>query len=180
MSPEVFLLYTLAFCRIAIGLVFTISIVNKLHNLEQFVKTIDNFNILPQASHDFFAKAFLYSEITVVIFMVIGNFFLLIGFLLATFLLTLFCIALISILYRKIRTSCNCFSTSTRPISYFDICRNVGFIVCAFSGCITFIWIKDSPGNLSLLGWILTGLSTTIFITVWIQLGDIVQLFRQS
>lgn len=173
-------LYMLAFCRVAIGLTFVISGVSKVLNLAQFRQTISTIHILPRRLSGIAALLFLCGEFAVVAFVFIGGSLLAIGFSLAAFLLFLFCIALISVLARGIHTSCNCFGTSTKQISRFDIWRNVGFILCALGGYGSLAWTKGTPGNTSPLVWGLIGLGAVAFVVIWIQLGEIVQLFHQS
>lgn len=39
---------------------------------------------------------------------------------------------------------------------------------------------KGYQGNLGLLEWVLTGLGAGAFVVIWIQLGEIAQLFHQD
>lgn len=173
-------LYMLAFCRVVIGLTFVVSSVSKVLHMAQFRQAISNFHILPGRLSGIAAMLFLCSEFAVVVFVLIGGPLLLFGFALASFLLVLFCIALVSVLVRRIRISCNCFGTSTKRVSHFDVWRNVGFLLCAFGGCGTLAWTKGSQWNPSLLEWGLIGLGAVVFVVIWLQLGVIAQLFRQS
>ncbi len=172
-------LYMLAFSRVAVGLVFAVSGISKARDIAQFRQTISSFNLLPRWLSGIGAVLFLCGEFAVVVLLLIGGPLLIIGFTLAIFLLLLFCVALVSVLARRIRTSCNCFGTSTKQVSRSDVWRNVGFVLCALVGCGTLAWTKDIQGNLGLLEWALTGLGAVVFIVIWIQLGEIIQLFRQ-
>ena len=170
--------YTLAFCRVAISLVFAWSFVSKVQDISSFLHTINRFNLLPEALHFPVAGAFLGGELVVVVAMILGGKLLLWGFLLAGLLLILFSTALVSVLLRKIQTSCNCFGTSSRAISYHDVVRNAGFVACAMGG-----WIVLSVSNIMLttLTWPEVGLIAFVamaFVVIWTHLAEIVELFR--
>lgn len=180
MFPAMVSLYVLAFCRIAIGLLFAVSSISKMLNIAQFRQTIWNFHILPGKFSGIAAWLFLCCEVAVVVLVAVGGFFLVPGFFLAFFLLLLFCIALMSVVARKIRTSCNCFGVSAKPVSLFDVWRNLGFLLCALVGVAAQVWTKENRGSFSPVEWILTGLGAVVFVVIWIQLAEIVQLFRQS
>jgi uncharacterized membrane protein YphA (DoxX/SURF4 family) len=173
-------MYMLAFCRVVIGLVFVVSSVSKALNIAQFRQTISNFHILPGRLSGVAAMLFLCGEFVVVVCVLIGGSLLAIGFSLAIFLLLLFCIALVSVLARGIHTTCNCFGPSAKQVSHVDVWRNVGFILCTLGGYGALAWTKSTQGNPGLLEWGLTGLGAVVFVVIWIQLGEIVQLFRQD
>ncbi|WP_126629831.1 MauE/DoxX family redox-associated membrane protein [Dictyobacter alpinus] len=143
--------YFLAFGRVVIGLVFTLSSMSKILNISQFRQTILDFQILPPSLSNFAAFAFLCGEISVVFLVAIGGAFLLSGLILAILLLLIFCGALAWVLRKKRETTCNCFGASTRNISFTDIWRNVGFLLCATGGCELFIWTR-MPTFASLYG----------------------------
>ncbi len=173
-------MYMLAFCRVVIGLVFVVSSVSKVLNLAQFRQAISNFHILPRRLSGVAAMLFLCGEFAVVAFVIIGGPLLSLGFSLASFLLLLFCIALVSVLARGIHAACNCFGTNAKQVSHFDVWRNVGFILCALGGHGALTWTKGTQGDPGLLEWGLIGLGAAVFVMVWIQLGEIVQIFRQG
>jgi hypothetical protein len=174
--------YVLTFCRAATGLLFLISSVSKARNVSQFKRAVANFRLLPKKLNSIAALFLLVGEFCVVALMGVGGSLLLPGFILAIFLLTIFCIAMSSVLVRKLYTSCNCFSTSNKPITVSDLCRNLGFIGCALGGSIIQSWQQTTHihANLNWLEWILVSLSASVFIVIWIQLSEIAQLFHQS
>jgi len=173
-------MYMLAFCRVVIGLVFVVSSISKVLNIAQFRQAISNFHILPRRLSGVAAMLFLCGEFAVVVFVFIGGSLLAIGFSLAIFLLLLFCIALVTVLARGIHTTCNCFGPSAKQVSHVDVWRNVGLILCALGGYGALVWTKGTQGNPGLLEGGLTGLGAVVFVVIWIQLGEIVQLFRQD
>lgn len=173
-------MYMLAFCRVVIGLAFVVSSISKVLNIAQFRQAISNFHILPRRFSGVAAMLFLCGEFAVVVFVLIGGSLLAIGFSLAIFLLLLFCIALVTVLARGIHTTCNCFGPSAKQVSHVDVWRNVGLILCALGGYGALVWTKGTQGNPGLLEGGLTGLGAVVFFVIWIQLGEIVQLFRQD
>lgn len=180
MFPVIVPLYLLAFCRVVVGLAFALSGISKALNLAQFRQAIRNFNLLPSWLSGIAAVLFLCSEFAVVILVILGGPLLAIGFSLAIFLLLLFCIALVSVLIRRIRTSCNCFGPGAKLVSRSDVWRNIGFMLCALGGWAGLGWTRNTQGNLGLLAWVLTGLGAGAFVVIWIQLGEIVQFFHQD
>jgi hypothetical protein len=126
------------------------------------------------------AALFLDGEFAVVALVSIGDPLLIFGFSLAIGLLLLFCLALVSVLARGIRTTCNCFGTSTKEISAFDVWRNIGLMICALAGVAMLIGTKSVWDPLSLLEWVLIGLGAGAFVMIWLQLEEIVQLFLQD
>ena len=110
----------------------------------------------------------------------LGNSFLLPGFGLALLLLLLFSSALTSVITRSIHTSCNCFGTSEKEVTHTDLWRNAGFILCALGGCASLSWEGGAQETLSLAAWAVTSLGALVFVIVWLQLQEIVSLFRQD
>lgn len=172
--------YVLTFCRVVTGLVFLISGVSKVAHLPQFKQAIINFQILPRKLSGIAALLFLASEFGVVALIGAGGSFLLPGFLLAALLLTVFCGALASVLVRKLGTSCNCFGPSDKPVTGFDVLRNGGLIICALMGMGILFKTKQTGYSLSILEWILVGAGATVFLLIWMKLGDVIHLLSQE
>jgi len=170
-------LYLLAFCRVVIGLVFIVSSISKALNISKFRQTIISFGLLPRSLTGIAAILFLCCEFAVAGLAAIGGEFLLPSFLLAIILLLIFCGALASVLVRRLRTPCNCFGSSEKPISIGDVWRNVGFILCALGGCVALTWTQRTSERLGVVEWLLTALGAGVFVAIWIQLREIAQLF---
>lgn len=173
-------LYTLAFCRVVIGLVFGYSFLRKVVNIPAFEQTILEFHILPNNFSHITALLFLSGECAVALLLMVGGPFLILGFILSIFLLLLFCSALVSVLHRNIRSSCNCFGSNREPASVIEVWRNIGFLSCAVVGCGILATSNNGQGHLGLTEWGLIGLGATVCVVIWIQLRGIVQLFRQD
>jgi hypothetical protein len=172
--------YLVVFWRIVIGLVFAVSSIGKARNIPHFTEAITSFRIIPKSLSRSAAPVFLSCEFAVIILMVVGGPLLKTGFLLAAMLLLIFCGALLSALARKIDTSCHCFGASEKPVSAADIWRNVGLIFCALGGYEVLAWTKENQATLGIIAWIFIGLAASVFVLIWIQLGEILQLFHNS
>jgi hypothetical protein len=172
------MIYILAFCRVAIGLVFAISSFGKARDIARFQQAIGGFQLLSQRLSNLAALLLLGGEIAVVLFLLIGGPLLLPGFALALLLLLIFCAALASVLIRKLHTPCNCFGSSNKPVTLVDIWRNLGFLLCTGGGCEALIWTRGTQGSLEGITWLFIALGAGVFVMIWVQLGEIVQLFR--
>lgn len=172
--------YLLAFCRVTTGLVFAFSSFSKARNLSAFKQAIPGFQLLPPQIHSLAAILFLCGEGLVVLLLAVGGSLLFYGFTLALCLLLVFCLALATVLFRKLHVSCNCFGSSQQTITSADIWRNVGFMACAACGCSILTWMRDTKLSLEGIEWLLISLGALAFVLIWIQLGEVAQLFRHS
>lgn len=170
-------IYLLAFCRLVIGLVFVVSFLTKARHLTVFEQTITRFALLPRRFSRTLARLFLGGELLVVVLIALGGPVLAAGFGLAIILLLLFSGALVSVLRREIRTSCNCFGTSEKPVAASDVGRNAGLLLCAILGCASLAGANSDNGRLSLAEWGILGLGATVFVALLLNLSDILQLF---
>jgi hypothetical protein len=107
--------------------------------------------------------------------MLLGNRNLYAGFGLAAFLLLTFSVALISVLARKLSTPCNCFGASMKPVSRYDVLRNMGLVACSLIGWLS---LPNSLVSLELVEVALLGLMAVTISIVWIKFGDLIELFQ--
>jgi hypothetical protein len=168
----------LAFCRLVLGFVFALSLLGKLRNVQKFRQTILNFRQLPDWLVGGATPLFLGCEFLVVLGIMLGGMFLFPTFLLAALLLILFSGAMASVLVRQIRTACDCFGKSDKPVSVEDLWRNGGFLCCALGGCVFLRWSPQEYDHLTLVGWFLAGAAATVFVALWLYIGDLVALFQ--
>ena len=147
--------YLLTFYRLVIGLAFALSFVGKVRDVGQFAATIGRFELLPQRWTKTAALLFLGGEAAVVILIIAGGRLLPLAFGLATLLLLLFTLALLSALRRGIETSCNCFGDGDKPLTYYDVGRNAGFIGCGLLGWWLAAQVPSAPAaqNWLVLAW---------------------------
>lgn len=179
--PDIFFTYLLAFCRSVIALVFAYSFIGKVSNPSAFERTINSFGMIPKRFSKSAALLFLCCEIAVFILVVapIGSSILqTVGFGLAALFLLLFSATLASALARSIRTTCNCFGSSEKPVSWYDVWRNVGFILCAAAGWVALNRLEGKHIELGLVEWGAAVFGAAIFVAVWVNVRDIVELLR--
>lgn len=177
--PDALALYSLTFSRIAIGLVFAASSLGKIRSFATFEQAVKDFQILPAQSVRASSYIFLAGEIVVLLLMLLdGKLFLLLGFLLAILLLSIFCIALLTVLSKRLQVSCNCFGSSQKPVSPADLWRNIGFLVCAVIGIASLPAFPDTTTNISLLETGLLGMMALVFVALSVYLGEVIEVFR--
>jgi uncharacterized membrane protein YphA (DoxX/SURF4 family) len=172
--------YLLTFCRIAIGLVFLSAFLGKVRASATFRQTITDFRMLPPSLSQKAALLFLSGELGIVVCMVLGGVLLFPGFLLAVLQLCVFSGALLVVVRRKQRMTCNCFGAGTRQISSLDLYRNAGLILCAALGSVMQRWLDHQVLSLGIVEWILVGLVAGAFALLWTQSGELIHLLRQS
>jgi len=178
--PDVLPAWALTFSRLALGLIFAASSLGKLRDFPAFERAITNFQILPRQLVRVSAYIFLAGELAVVALLLIGGRLLAPGLTLAILLLATFCVALLSVRVRRIRTPCHCFGSSRRPVTLFDVWRNVGFILCALLGIWSVSALSDTPMELSLGEIGLLGMMAAGFVALSVSLGEVIELFRTS
>ncbi len=162
------------FFRIVIGLVFLLSFAGKVRGVTSFQQTVIQFKLFPASWSRLIAIVFLGSELAVALAMLAGGKFLAWGYLAGGLLLVAFSAALVSVLVRKIDTSCNCFGSSKERVSSYDIVRNAGFLLCALGGYLTLTIRKE---NMAVLAYGLAFVAAVVFVIIWINLKPLISLF---
>ncbi|MFL6160767.1 MAG: MauE/DoxX family redox-associated membrane protein [Jatrophihabitantaceae bacterium] len=169
--------YLLMFCRWSIALTFLGSAVGKARDLESFRLAITELRALPAGAARPAALGTVLAEGLVVLGMAIGHAALPAGFLLAAGLLVLFCLVLTAALRRGPGVSCNCFGASERPISWYDLGRNVVLLVCCVAGLISYVLADHGPPSAPVI--VLLGLMAGCFFLIVSNTADIVELLRK-
>jgi hypothetical protein len=168
-----FSLYLLLSCRLTIGMIFTISSISKLLFIKDFESTISKFNIIPSKFSRLSSILIMVSEFLVVLFMVLHEALLTIGFLFSIAILLLFTLALAIVIMRRMKIKCNCFGSGNDNISYFDLMRNIGLIIVCFIGLIAsqaVLGLSESPPLINSILIVMWSISFTI---LWINLSNI-------
>lgn len=173
------MMYLLIFCRVVIGLVFLRAFLQKAQNIRLFVQTVARFDVLPPSLSGLAGLSVLGGEVAVVVLLMAGSSFTGLGFVLASLLLGLFSLAIVWVLIRDIRTPCNCFGTTDRQVSAVDVWRNAGLMVCALAGGAAYLTARQ-PADVSSVEQGLIWLVAAVFVTVWLQLGEILHLLRDG
>ncbi|KAA3663981.1 MAG: hypothetical protein DWQ04_08045 [Chloroflexi bacterium] len=171
--------YLLAFLRIVVGLVFAVSFLGKLRNIDQFTQIITTFKIVPARWNHLTALFFLIGELTVVIFIIVGQHLLSVAFGLAVLLLLVFTTALVFVLARNIQTSCNCFGENENLVSKHDIWRNVSLLACAAGGWII-DYIGQERGFLAWTEYVMLSITAILFVAFITNLKEFTNLFQTA
>ena len=171
--------YLLTFCRLVIGLAFALSFVGKVRDASQFTETIRKFDLLPPGWAGPAAALFLGGEATVVALLILGGRLLPLAFALAGLLLTVFSLALLSSLWRGIETACNCFGASQKPLTYYDVGRNAGFILLAAAG-LGMAGATDTLPALAFIEHLFIFIIAAVFLLLWTNLSEIAALLQAT
>jgi hypothetical protein len=167
----------LTFCRWAIGITFAVSAIGKAASITSFRAAVADFGVLPARLTDPVARATVLAEGVVVALVAAGDGWVSAGFVAALVLLTGFSAVLVLALRRKAAVSCNCFGSSERPISWYDVLRNAGLAVC----CVAGLWSdRAATGPHPTPALVLAlGLMAAVFMVIVSNLEDIVELLRK-
>ena len=168
--------YVLMFCRWGIGLTFLASAAGKLRDLRAFRQAVVDLAGLPAGAARPAALATVAAECLVVLGMLVGRAALPAGFALGAVLLLLFSGVLISALRRNAGVSCNCFGTSERSISWYDVARNGALLACCGAGEWSYA-VADRPQPPA-AGIVLLGLIAGCFFLIVTNTEDIVEVLR--
>lgn len=176
------MVHLLLFSAVTTALAFALSSAGKATSRAAFEQAIRDLRLVSPRLTKPVALAVLAAESAVVVLIVLGGLvpgtaLLRAGFLLALGLLVLFTAVLISTLARRLAASCACFGATTKPVSGWDVIRNGGLLLCAGAG----YWSAVEPsafGPLPLAEWGLVAVVAVIFVLIWVQLGEIAQVFK--
>ncbi len=169
----------LLFCRTTIFLTFALSAWGKFRNMDTFRDALQSFDLLPTHWVSLAAWIFLIGECSVTLLLVIGGVLLPIGFVIAAILLALFTGALSLALARHLKVSCNCFSSSQKTVSPYDVVRNSGLILCCLSGLLAGFFSSDSLWTLPFTATLLLIIMAATVVMLLLNLADIVETLRK-
>ncbi len=167
----------LTFCRWAIGLTLAVSAMGKAASMTSFRAAMTDFEVLPARLTGPAATAVVVAEAVAVALVAAGRGWAAAGFALALVLLAAFSAVLALALRRKAAVSCNCFGSSERQISWYDVARNAGLGLC----CVAGLWSAATaagPGPAVALVLVL-GLMAAVFMVIVTNLEDIIELLRK-
>jgi hypothetical protein len=167
----------LIFCRWSIGLTFAVSALGKASAMGSFRNAIVDFGLLPARMTGAVAAAVVGAEGLVAALEAVGSVLASVGFALALALLAGFSAILVRALRKKADVSCNCFGSSERKISWFDVARNAVLALCCAGGLWTAVAgtaVRLSAGPVFALGLAAAG-----FVIVVTALEDITVMLRK-
>lgn len=171
------------FCTLVLLWTFSFSAIFKGRRLSTFEQNIAGFALLP---------AVLLTPAALVLVGLEGSASLMLlltllwpawrplalgGFLLSTGLLFLFTIALLSVLARRLAVPCGCFGNTAQPVSWLDVGRTVGFLLCAVTGLLTFFVAPVAPSLPGLVTLVLAVMAAA-FALIWAHLHTLLAVWR--
>ena len=169
--------YVLLFCRWSIGLTFLASAIGKAQDLDAFRLALTDLRALPAGLARPAAVGTVLAEGLVVLAMAVGFAAMPVGFVLAAMLLAAFSVVLVAALRRDAGISCNCFGASKRPISWYDLGRNMALAACCVAGVVSYSIADHGLPAASVI--VLLGLMAGCFSLIVTNLEDIVVLLRK-
>lgn len=165
-------------CRFLIGVVFGVSAVSKLRTRSQFhafLRSLQRMKVVPGPLERASAVTVAAAEVAIVLLMAFpAKATGIMGFVVALGLLAVFTAAIVSVIARKIDTTCRCFGKSDTPLGRQHVVRNLMLMVMAGAGLAGEITgTSAEPGLLAVaaIAGLLFGGMVTMF-------DDLVALFR--
>ena len=128
--------YLSEFARLFIVCVFGLSFIGKVRKVEGFELAISSFKILPSKLIKLAARSVLMVESTIIVLLISGGFWKLLGFVISICVLTLFTASLVIVLLRKEQATCSCFGDKAQPVSFYDVARNIGLLAVCIVGLV--------------------------------------------
>lgn len=122
----------LVFARAVMCLTFAVSAFGKARDVDAFVHSVRSFDILPSGWGRPAAWALLTAEVAVVVLQLAGP--AVAGLVLAAALLVAYIVALGVVVARRSEVRCNCFGSTARAVSGFDLVRNGLLLLVALTG----------------------------------------------
>lgn len=170
-----------SFVRFFVGFTFAASFLSKARDVDAFRTAVRGFALLPPRAAGPLAWTFLAGELatSVLLLAPLDHRALLAGLSLALGLLLVFTAALASVLLRGLDISCNCFGASTRPVSRFDVWRNLGVAVCCGLG-LAAAASRGAGVPLAMAEQLLAAAVAAVAVALWTSLAEIAALFQND
>lgn len=164
-------------CRWTIGLTFAASAVGKAVALSHFIDSLERLGVPGRRVRTVLAGVIVGCEAFIAVMSGVGGGLVCGAFTCSIVLLVVFSATLLRVLQRGVRTSCNCFGRSARPVTKYDVLRNAILIGASILG----LWAQGvATGQIVGLAALQAGLMGAVFSTVVAHLGDILQVLRRS
>ncbi|ASU83481.1 hypothetical protein CDO52_12410 [Nocardiopsis gilva YIM 90087] len=172
--------HAMLFCRMVIWTVFTLAAVNKLRDLSSFTDSIRSLLSLPASYARPLAQAVIIVELLIGLMMLVGGAALQWGFSTALFLLLAFSATLVNSLARGRQVSCNCFGSTTDPVSPADVIRNILLSLVPAAGM--YVALEWGPATASPVSWdgIVVLASVVVWVTVSLHLRQVSWAFSNA
>lgn len=162
--------YLLLFCRFTLLILFGLACAGKLYRPAHFSHALRRLKLARQRLTPGLATIIIGSELLVVVCLARGAELLRWGFGLAALLLLIFSLGLLVVLRRGLRAPCACFGLSEKPISAYDIWRNMLSLLLALSGLALLATPHEAP-SVETLDILIMTLASLVYAFVLTQFG---------
>ena len=132
MNKNIIIDYLISFTRIYLALVFILSGIDKVNDLNAFAQSIENYKIFPIYLVNIFAIIVPWIELVTGGLLLIGLFIKENAFIISS-LLIVFTLAVLSAILRDLDIECGCRGTfDGQKVSFLKIIENISLLIVAF------------------------------------------------
>jgi hypothetical protein len=168
----------LVFARAAMCLTFALSAFGKARDLDAFVHSVRSFGILPAGRGRPAAWALLTAEVAVVVLQLAAPTAAVAGLVLAAALLVAYIAALGVVVARRSEVRCNCFGSTARAVSGFDLVRNGLLLLVAITGVVAYSAGSAGAPMPPVADAVLVVCASVAAVLVLVSLDDIAAILR--
>jgi hypothetical protein len=171
------LLYVALTCRVVMAVTFGVSACSKARSRAAFLDFVGWLGGIAPVSRRTatpVAGALVITEIVVACAMVVPA-SARPGLMLAALLLTVFAVGIFRALRQGVRAPCKCFGTSTTPLGWPQIVRNVLLVVVALTGAVTL----NGDGGMAIAGIVLSLVAGLLLVLPVVFYDDLAFLLQQ-
>lgn len=161
--------YLLLFCRFTLLALFGLACVGKARHPTHFSRALRRLHLVPERLTSGLAAIIISSELLVVVCLARGATLLVWGFGLAALLLIIFSLGLLAVLRRDLGAPCACFGLSEKPISRFDIWRNLGSLLLALVGLALSLSFAHPPVPFEAASITVIGMAVVVYVLALTQ-----------
>jgi len=173
------LYYLLVLSRTILIVTFVFALASKLLDISKFERTISEFQFISHKFTKISAYLVLIIEALTIFLLVNNKPFLIWGFSLAILMLIIFSIILRSTLKRNLQVPCDCFGSTKKNISIYEIWRNISLILLGVLGILTGLPLQSIP-NLSLIEQGFFSLVAIAIAFILVNFQEIALIMRPS
>jgi hypothetical protein len=160
------------FSQTLIMATFIASALSKARDPSRFAHTVERFKLVPPNQVGTVARALLGCEALVVVLLAIGFAvpgLVTAGLVVALGLLMVYTAGLAAVRIRGLSVACNCFGASNRPVSWYDVARNILLAGVSIAG------LAAAPVSLSAMDTVLVGMVALGAALIVANLANVVE-----
>jgi hypothetical protein len=160
------------FSQTLIMATFIASALSKARDPSRFAHTVERFRLVPANQVGTVARVLLGSEALAVVLLAVGyavQGLVTAGLVVALGLLIVYTAGLAAVRIRGLPVACNCFGASNRPVSWYDVVRNILLAGVSIAG------LAVAPATLSTMDTVLAGMVALGAALVVANLANVVE-----